>query len=89
MRKWIWISIALVLTACKGLAIDQPGDPQTGKSQSISPADGAAMTQSANTLENLGPAPEWENEVWLNTDRPLPLADLGGQVVLLDMWTFG
>jgi hypothetical protein len=28
-------------------------------------------------------------EVWLNSDLPLRLADLRGQVVLLDMWTFG
>ncbi|MFN2168156.1 MAG: hypothetical protein ACK2U9_18085, partial [Anaerolineae bacterium] len=35
-------------------------------------------------LENLGPAPELDNEVWLNSE-PLKLADLRGQVVLLDM----
>ena len=40
-------------------------------------------------LPNLGPAPELTNEVWLNTDEPLRLADLRGKVVLLDMWTFG
>lgn len=41
-----------------------------------------------SSLPNLGPAPELVNEVWLNTDTPLRLADLRGQVVLLDMWTF-
>jgi hypothetical protein len=40
-------------------------------------------------LPNMGPAPELENEVWLNVDAPLRLADLRGQVVALDMWTFG
>ena len=40
-------------------------------------------------LQNLGPAPELTNEVWLNTDGPLRLAELRGKVVLLDMWTFG
>jgi len=41
------------------------------------------------TLQSLGPAPELENTVWINTDRPLRLADLRGQVVLVDMWTYG
>jgi hypothetical protein len=45
--------------------------------------------QSNLTLQNLGPAPELENEIWINTDRPLRLADLRGQVVLVDMWTYG
>jgi hypothetical protein len=40
-------------------------------------------------LRSLGPAPELENEIWINTDRPLRLADLRGQVVLVDMWTYG
>lgn len=39
--------------------------------------------------QDFGPAPELENETWLNADRPLRLADLRGQVVLVEMWTFG
>jgi len=40
-------------------------------------------------LPNHGPAPELTNEVWLNSDHPLRMADLRGKVVLLEMWTFG
>lgn len=40
-------------------------------------------------LPNLGEAPELTNDVWLNTDVPLRMADLRGKVVLIDMWTFG
>jgi hypothetical protein len=40
-------------------------------------------------LENLGPAPELTNQVWINSPMPLRLADLRGKVVLLEMWTFG
>lgn len=39
-------------------------------------------------LRDLGAAPEIQNTVWLNTPTPLKLADLRGQVVLLNMWTF-
>jgi hypothetical protein len=40
-------------------------------------------------LANLGPAPELTSATWINIDHPLRLADLGGQVVLVDMWIFG
>jgi len=40
-------------------------------------------------LKSLGPATELENEIWINTAEPLRLGDLRGQVVLLEMWTFG
>ena len=40
-------------------------------------------------LPDLGAAPELNNEVWLNTDRPMRLAALRGKVVVIDMWTFG
>jgi hypothetical protein len=26
---------------------------------------------------------------WINTDKPLTIADLKGKIVLLDFWTFG
>jgi hypothetical protein len=42
-----------------------------------------------SSLDDLGPAPELTNEVWLNSEAPLRLQDLRGKVVLLDMWTFG
>ena len=43
----------------------------------------------AAALPDLGAAPELTNDVWLNTIEPLRLADLRGNVVLLEMWTFG
>ncbi len=45
--------------------------------------------QSNLTLQNLGPAPELENEIWINSDGPIRLEDLRGQVVIVDMWTYG
>ena len=43
----------------------------------------------AGSLPDLGPAPELTNEIWLNVDSPLRLADLRGNVVIVEMWTFG
>jgi hypothetical protein len=39
-------------------------------------------------LQSYGSAPELQNEVWLNSE-PLNLADLRGQVVMVEFWTFG
>ena len=40
-------------------------------------------------LPDLGIAPELANDIWLNVDAPLRLADLRGKVVIVEMWTFG
>ena len=49
----------------------------------------ASPTVSRSSYEDFGPAPELENEIWINTEFPLRLSDLRGQVVLIEMWTFG
>jgi hypothetical protein len=82
MKFWIWIVLGLALAGCASASgvrpspVDEPDSP---------------LDQAGNlvALKDYGPAPELENEVWLNTEVPLRLADLGGKVVLLDMWTFG
>lgn len=46
-------------------------------------------TPLAAALPDLGPAPDFTNEVWLNSDGPLTLESLKGEVVLVEFWTFG
>ena len=65
------------LSACGTIATPEPkSETPKPKPQTVS-------------LQDLGPAPELENEIWLNVDAPLRLADLRGKVVAIDMWTFG
>ena len=95
MKFWILAICALLLVGCASAASLISSEPETVDGDP-SPATGSrtdtgAIAPAARPpdLPNLGPAPELENEVWLNVDAPLRLADLRGQVVALDMWTFG
>ena len=48
----------------------------------------AAQLELLARLRPQGEAPELLNEVWLNSE-PLKLADLRGNVVLVEFWTYG
>ena len=76
--KRLWIFLLLGLTAC---AVASTADPQSSDTQS--------PVMDSSSLPDYGPAPEFVNKVWLNTDKPLRLADLRGKVVAVDMRTFG
>jgi len=71
--KRLLIGLTLFLTACA---------VTPNSIESIMPTINAS-------LPDKGPAPELTNDVWLNVDAPLRLADLRGKVVAIDMWTFG
>ena len=78
-RLWIFALLLFGLSACGTVATPEP-EPE---SEITEPMPTTA------SLPDLGPAPELTNEVWLNVDAPLRLADLRGKVVAIDMWTFG
>ena len=71
-----------------GLALLASACSLTGGAAVQPTSSGEADSVSKSNLPDLGPAPEIANTVWLNTPAPLRLADLRGQVVLLNMWTF-
>jgi hypothetical protein len=98
--KNLWTAfLALILTACSAASpdptakveIERPEPAQSGVGPvAPDPTRPAATAETYRAgLENYGPAPELANEVWLNSEQPLRLADLRGKVVLIDMWTFG
>lgn len=81
MKRWIGILAGLLLVSCAG--------PRPSAEPSDKEGEPVAIEQPGVVLQDYGLAPELENTVWLNTEAPLRLANLRGQVVLLDMWTFG
>jgi ABC-type Fe3+-hydroxamate transport system substrate-binding protein len=89
MKYLILVVLALVLAGCSNSTIDQPQQSSQKESQTGRTTEIVTKPQPSVALSDLGVAPELTNQVWLNTDQPLRLAELRGQVVLLDMWTFG
>ena len=59
---------------------------ESGKA--LSPGPTAEQMELLAKLRPQGEAPELLNEVWLNSE-PLKLADLRGNVVLVEFWTYG
>jgi len=95
LANWRWLLAAgLLLAGCAQTA-------GSATSPSVSPPAAATTAPQANvtplppepelagvSLRDYGAAPELQNAVWLNTPAPLKLANLRGQVVIVDMWTF-
>ena len=75
MKRFLLGVIALFLFGCAPQRTDVPS------------ADFSMFK--TTSLPDLGLAPELTNDIWLNVDAPLRLADLRGKVVLVEMWTFG
>ena len=74
MKSIALICLAFLLSACS-VSAAIPAEPSPGPD--------------LPDLDDQGLAPELTNQVWLNVDQPLRLAELRGSVVLLEMWTFG
>ncbi|MDK1030087.1 MAG: hypothetical protein QGM50_09335 [Anaerolineae bacterium] len=85
-RLWILGLLLFGLVAC-GTTLNKNSNPS---SESLSANDQPPESlPTAVSLPDLGLAPELTNDIWLNVDAPLRLADLRGKVVGLAMWTFG
>ena len=73
MKRLLMIGLFLTLAAC------------TARTETMN----KPSSSTATSLTDFGPAPELTNEIWLNVDTPLRLADLRCKVVAIEMWTFG
>ncbi len=58
------------------------------REEAMAPGPTAEQLELLAKLRPQGEAPELLNEVWLNSE-PLKLADLRGNVVLVEFWTYG
>ena len=96
VRPIIFCLVSILgLSACSTLNGPQPGDlPNIGGAAAEleqAPEQLATITPTPKPpkLPVIGPAPEWQNETWINAEGPIQLAELQGKVVLLEFWTFG
>jgi thiol-disulfide isomerase/thioredoxin len=77
MKRLLFGLIAFLLFGCASQQNDTSAPPVDSSMPKLA------------TLPDLGLAPELTNDIWLNVDAPLRLADLRGKVVIVEMWTFG
>ena len=75
MKHWLIGLMSLLLFGCAA--------------QSTAQEQAESSMSNFTSLPDFGPAPELTNDIWLNVDSPLRLADLRGKVVIVEMWTFG
>jgi thiol-disulfide isomerase/thioredoxin len=92
-RHWFAGLTTLTAAALAGCGAATQTEPQPDTSTANEDAAPQEAVQPAEPpiapLDNFGPAPEITNDVWLNTDMPIRLADQRGKVVLVEFWTFG
>ena len=82
-----------ILVACTTTLAPTPTPTPTRKSDTsgvtvIVSATIIPPTPKPIDLADLGLAPDFTNDTWLNTDEPLTLEKLKGKVVLVEFWTY-
>lgn len=99
MRHWLAGLTALAAAALAGCGATSeaglesaeveppPAQPEAPVDEEAQPAVQPQAPVPPDT--NFGPAPEITNDVWLNVDAPIRLAEQRGKVVLVEFWTFG
>jgi ABC-type uncharacterized transport system auxiliary subunit len=85
MMRVFLLLLAFTLAGCSRGAVEETSNPV----DELEIHSSSSEAGPAPELANLGVAPELNNQVWLNSEKALRLADLRGKVVLLEMWTFG
>ena len=82
--------VGWVGAACSGAEENEPGN--SGGVEVIASGQlEIPPTPTLPPLPILGSAPDFQNDVWLNTpnEEAISIESLRGKVVLLEFWTFG
>jgi sugar lactone lactonase YvrE len=79
------VAIGLLLGCCPSSAVAQVADAEPSPA---SERKAAAEGPAANPFSLRLPAPSLDGGEWINTAKPLSLADFRGRFVLLDFWTY-
>ena len=91
VKNWLPLTAAVVLLAAVAaiLWLSQPAaNPGNTAAQIAAPEPPPSPTPALITPPGSQPAPEFRGiAAWLNSE-PLTMADLRGQVVLVDIWTY-
>ena len=88
MSRWTYLSLFVVLlSALAGCVPAAPVATPVEVDDPLSKPEQSNLAEVAKEYPVIKKAPELHDGVWINSD-PLKLADLRGQVVLLEMWTF-
>lgn len=89
VRLTLMIVLALlVLAGCSAQASDTPAAPTPTPQEKSEPTPTPAPSPTTIALPDQGAAPDFQNDVWINSE-PLRLADLRGKVVFIEFWTYG
>src|SRR5450631_1699758 len=93
IRRIVPLLLLVAATACSvgGVSFNLNIPNNNAAANTSAKAAPATFKRSDDPLvaNDIGVAPEFTNDTWLNTSKPLRLADLRGQVVLMEFWTFG
>jgi thiol-disulfide isomerase/thioredoxin len=95
-KRILWETAVFFITILAATACTAPAAEGVSRADSEEVESAASNSETQSTqgdnmvdLPDMGEAPEFLNEVWLNSDGPVTLADQRGKVVLLEFWTFG
>jgi hypothetical protein len=85
------VILGLGLAACWANSTDPIETAGVSDTRPAAPEKTQSTVASRNPIlspPDLGPAPDFTNEAWINTAAPLTLDGLRGKVVLVEFWTY-